>query len=135
MFHHLSIASLNGYRKLIKHTALELGDATIYNVVVRDGESLLAQSFDVGASRVADATMSLKSERHEIDPPGAARLQVLPDLTLLFAVSDETWLSGVLEIAGGRKVTHRNVPVDAFALNVDVPSVSGDILLEPSRPF
>ena len=133
--HHLGIASLNNNRELVKHAALELDNTTIFDVVVRNGESLLAQSFDVRASRVADATMCLKSERHEIDPPDAARLQVLPKLTFLFAVGDETWFSSVLEIAGGGKVTYCDVPVDALALNVDVPSVGGDVLLESSRPF
>lgn len=87
------------------------------------------------ASRVSDATMCLKSERHEVSSPDAARLQVLSNLAFLFAIGDDAWLFGVLEIAGGRKVTYSDVPVDAFALNVDVPAVSGDILLETPRPF
>ena len=135
LFHHLGVASLDDNRELVEHAALELVSTTIFDVVVRDSESLLAQSFNVRASRVADATMCLKSQRHEVDPPDAARLQVLPNLTLLFAIGDETWLFCVLEIAGGRKVTYRDVPVDAFPLNVDVPAVSGDVLLESSRPF
>ena len=45
LFHHLGVASLDDNRELVKHAALELGSTTIFDVVVRDSESLLAQGY------------------------------------------------------------------------------------------